>query len=143
MFTGIALSQEKIELKKDFQSKSIINVAGVEFESQEGSINWTIGDATMILVTEDEDSSSDFEDDVRFSTYPNPSVESLHILCNSIENDPYTVTFYDLFGRVALTRMLYDKHSEINVQKLPAALYAAVIANPGGQMVKSFKLIKR
>ena len=144
LFTSAVLSQEKIDLKREYQNQTGLTVAGEEYNSPEGSMSWTIGDIDMILVFDDVGKPSDLEDDeFTISTYPNPTIERVYISCNSIENDPYTVTFYDLFGRVALTKMIYDKQNEINVQSLPITMYAVLITDSNGQLLKSFKLLKR
>ncbi len=143
LFTSVTQSQEKLELLEEYQNQTALTVESVYFESLEGSISWKIGDAAMILVIDNDETLSDLEDDVTFSTYPNPSIDILHINCHAIDKEPFTVTFYDLFGRAVLSKKLYNKQSEVNVQGLPATLYAVVLTNTRGQFVKSFKLIKR
>ena len=143
LFTSLVFSQNSLEFNKEYQKQSAISVAADVYESSEGSISWTIGDAVMIITTEEEDDSPNLEEvDFTISTYPNPSIERLYISHNSKENETLTVTIYDLFGRQLIKEQLFNKKNEINVQKLPSALYAVVITNATGQLVKSFKIIK-
>ena len=143
LFTGGVLSQKSLEIKEGYQNQSVIRAAANVYESSEGSISWTIGDAVMILIIDDEGSSTEIDEaDFTISTYPNPSIERLYISHNSKENETLTVTIYDLFGRQLIKEQLSNKHNEINVQQLPSALYAVVITNATGQLLKSFKIIK-
>jgi len=142
--TWIAMPQKSISLKDDFNNKSVLTAAGSSFQTDEMSISWTLGDTVMTLEIVDEDLvSSDTEEiDFYISTFPNPVVEKLNISHNSDENEALTVAIHDLFGRALITKQLLYKKNEINVRKLPSALYEVIIRNSKGQMVKSYKLIK-
>ena len=142
LFTGGVLSQKSLEIKEEYQNQSVIRAAANVYESSEGSIIWTIGDAVMILITDDDSSTELDVVEFKISTYPNPSFERLYISHNSQENETLTITIYDLFGRQLIKEQLFNNQNEINVQKLPSALYAVIITNATGQLVKSFKIIK-
>lgn len=143
LFTGGVLSQKSLEIKEEYQNQSVIRAAANVYESSEVSISWTIGDAVMILIIDDEGSSAEMDEvDFTISTYPNPSIERLYISHNSQENETLTITIYDLFGRQLIKEQLFNNQNEINVQKLPSALYAVIITNATGQLVKTFKIIK-
>ena len=143
LFTSHVFSQNSRELKEEYKNLSAISVAADVYEYSEGSISWTIGDAVMILTTKDSDPSTELEEaDFKISAYPNPSIERLHISHNSKDNETLTITIYDLFGRVTMKTQLTEQQNEINVQKFPSGLYAVIITNSTGQLVKSFKLIK-
>ncbi len=143
-FTGTVFSQKILEVSEEFKNLSVVSPASSSFETTEGSISWTLGDTVMILeIVDDNIITSDTEDiDFKISTFPNPVAEKLNITHNSEENETLTVAIHDLFGRELITKQLLYKNNEINVRKLPSALYVVIIRNSTGQMVKSFKLIK-
>ncbi len=144
LFIGTVFSQKNLEVREEFKNQSVISPASSSFETTEGSISWTLGDTVMTLeIVDDDFISSDTEEiDFNITTFPNPVDEKLNISHNSEENETLTVAIHDLFGRALITKQLLYKKNEINVRKLPSALYVVIIRNSKGQMVKSFKLIK-
>ncbi len=142
LLIGTVFSQKNSDVREEFKNQSVISPASSSFETTEGSITWTLGDTVMILEI-DNDNLSETEDmDFSISTFPNPVVEKLNISHNSEENETLTVAIHDLFGRELINKQLLYKKNEINVRKLPSALYVVIIRDSTGQMVKSFKLIK-
>ncbi len=143
LLTGTVFSQINLEVREEFKNQSVISPASSSFETVTGSISWILGDTVMTLVICDNLISSEMEEiDFNISTFPNPVNEKLNISHNSEENETLTVAIHDLFGRELITKQLLYKNNEINVRKLPSALYVVIIRNSTGQMVKSFKLIK-
>jgi hypothetical protein len=141
LLTGSVFSQKNLEVMEDFKNQSVISPASSSFETTAGSISWTLGDTVMTLEIIDDDLIAS-EMDFSIKTFPNPVDEKLNISHNSEENETLTVAIHDLFGRELINKQLLYKKNEINVRKLPSALYVVIIRNAKGKMVKSFKLIK-
>lgn len=77
------------------------------------------------------------------SIYPNPTTDFVVLKLQNAEPGSLTYSLYDLLGRLIKKEKLNMVRTTIPMADLPSATYIlTVYSNSGGQIIKTFKIIK-
>jgi len=136
-------------------SKEVISSAGSTFQSQNNSLNFSVGETIIGSMTSEDYSiqlgngyypSLDLEAlsiesyDINIKVFPNPSSEFIFI--SSTENTLYELTILNLNSKL-IHKGEYRKDESINIQNLTPGTYIVTIIDNFNQKSNSYKIIKK
>lgn len=136
-------------------SKEVISSAGSTFQSQNNSLNFSVGETIIGSMTSEDYSiqlgngyypSLDLEAlniesyDINIKVFPNPSSEFIFI--SSTENTLYELTILNLNSKL-IHKGEYRKDESINIQNLTPGTYIVTIIDNFNQKTNSYKIIKK
>lgn len=136
-------------------SKEVISSSGSTFQSQNNSLNFSVGETIIGSMTSEDYSiqlgngyypSLDLEalsiesHDINIKVFPNPSSEFIFI--SSTENTLYELTILNLNSKL-IHKGEYRKDESINIQNLTPGTYIVTIIDNFNQKTNSYKIIKK
>ena len=136
-------------------SKEVISSAGSTFQSQNNSLNFSVGETIIGSMTSEDYSiqlgngyypSLDLEAlsiesyDINIKVFPNPSSEFIFI--SSTENTLYELTILNLNSKL-IHKGEYRKNESINIQNLTSGTYIVTILDNLNNKTNSYKIIKK
>ncbi len=136
-------------------SKDVISSAGSTFQSQNNSLNFSVGETVVGSMTGEDYSiqlgngyypSLDLEAlsvesyNIKINVFPNPS--SAFIFISSPENTIYELTILNLNSKL-IHKGEYRKDEPINIQNLTPGTYIVTILDNFNKKTNSYKIIKK
>ncbi|MFH2095693.1 MAG: T9SS type A sorting domain-containing protein [Bacteroidota bacterium] len=153
----ISLSFAAFGLFSQSMAPDVIASSGGYHENTNASISWTIGEcvietfqgSTAIMTQGFHQTNLDITEverneffDFSCQVYPNPVSDFITIDILNSEFETYTVEIYDANGKRLINKKLSGNSEKIDFSSYPAAAYFVKIQSPGGENLRSFKVIK-
>lgn len=81
--------------------------------------------------------------DTSFLSYPNPVVNQLIVeYTGDVENDGFTMKFYDVEGRIVLSKGMHESTSKIDMTDLHSGIYFIRVYDASGRNIYEEKIVK-
>ncbi len=145
-------------------SSYVIASAGESTEVNGINISWTLGEIAIETLKDDGetiiltqgfqqgyfeitsiDGPKSFSNNFKLDIYPNPANEYIWINLESDEIKDAIVELYDLEGRLVYNNKfdINEGPNRVNLQELGASQYILRVVDKAGNVLQTFKLIKR
>ncbi len=130
---SISYTHSGTEDEQDYFTFTVIDGSGGWIDLSRFNINIDSG-----VQVSTEDIISDFS---RFSIYPNPVTQNLHIHDYGIEFEEWGIQIIDLGGRVLKSDQIY-KYKTLDVSELQSGIYLLRLFNKSGSLYKKISVVK-
>jgi len=140
------------------QSQQVVSSAGADFQGENVSLSWTIGEPVTetltngsIVLTQGFQqgylSSNSIEDlfspFLCLKIFPNPTADDLTLLVKAENNAKLRFFLHDMNGKIVSNGTVEPDLNQIDMYRCPHGVYLLRIVNKRGEAVKSFRVIKQ
>jgi hypothetical protein len=73
--------------------------------------------------------------------FPNPATDHLEVLCRDLLQQPFTVSMFDMAGRILLREKFTASHFVVQLQNIPAGLIVFKLEDGRNNMVTTQKIL--
>jgi len=75
------------------------------------------------------------------AVFPNPATDHVEVLCRDLLKQPFTVSMYDMSGRILLREKFATNHFIVQLQNIPAGLFIFKLEDGNGITVTTQKIL--
>ena len=73
--------------------------------------------------------------------FPNPASDHLEVICRDLLQQPFTVSMFDMSGRILLTEIFTGSHFIVQLENIPPGLYIFKMLEGNGSVVTIQKIL--
>jgi hypothetical protein len=73
--------------------------------------------------------------------FPNPASDHLEVICRDLLQQPFTVSMFDMSGRILLTEIFTGSHFIVQLENIPPGLYIFKMLDGNGSVVTIQKIL--